>query len=82
MKKETNRTEIPMLMSAKDIQELGVSRAMAYQILNRNDIPVLKIGDRKMVKRDDFMTWLDLQILNPSVAESCDTDEQHRLVRA
>lgn len=77
MKKETNRTEIPMLMSAKDIQELGVSRAMAYQILNRNDIPVLKIGDRKMVKREDFMAWLDRQIVNSPVVESCDTYEQH-----
>lgn len=76
MKKETNRTEIPMLMSAKDIQEMGVSRAMAYQILNRNDIPVLKIGDRKMVKREDFMTWLDRQIVNVPVVESCGADEQ------
>lgn len=42
MKKETNRTEIPMLMSAKDIQELGVSRAMAYQILNRMTFQYLK----------------------------------------
>lgn len=56
--------EIPMLMSAKDIQKMGISRAMAYCILNRDDIPIVKIGDRKMVKREDFLKWLDEQIVN------------------
>lgn len=56
--------EIPMLMSAKDIQKMGISRAMAYQILNRTDIPILKIGERKLIKRDDFLTWLDSCIIN------------------
>lgn len=64
MKNNNEINEIPMLMSAKDIQKMGISRAMAYCILNRDDVPILKIGDRKMVKREDFLKWLDDQIVN------------------
>lgn len=63
MKKEKQAAEIPLLISAKDLQQMGISRAMSYQILNRNDIPVIRIGDRKMLKRDDFMRWLDKQTI-------------------
>lgn len=58
MKKE-EKTSFPLLLSAKDIQKMGISRAMSYQILNRSDLPVIKIGDRKMIKRDEFLAWLD-----------------------
>lgn len=58
MKKEP-KNELPLLLSAKDLQQMGLSRAMSYQILNRLDVPVIKIGDRKMVKRDEFLAWLD-----------------------
>ena len=61
MKKEKQTTEIPLLISAKDLQQMGISRAMSYQILNRSDIPIIKIGDRKMIKREEFLTWLDRQ---------------------
>ena len=58
MKKET-KNELPLLISAKDMQKMGISRAMSYQILNRADLPIIKIGERKMVKRDEFLAWLD-----------------------
>lgn len=58
MKKE-EKTGFPLLLSAKDLQKMGISRSMSYQILNRSDVPVIKIGDRKMIKRDEFLAWLD-----------------------
>lgn len=58
MKKE-EKVGFPLLLSAKDLQKMGLSRAMSYQILNREDLPVIKIGERKMVKRDEFLAWLD-----------------------
>lgn len=58
MKKE-EKTGFPLLLSAKDLQKMGLSRAMSYQILNRGDLPVIKIGERKMVKHDEFLAWLD-----------------------
>lgn len=58
----TNTTnETPMLMSVHDLQALGMGRSMAYKLLNRADVPVVKIGERKFVLRDKFMAWLEAQ---------------------
>lgn len=53
------KTSFPLLLSAKDLQKMGISRSMSYQILNRSDLSVIKIGERKMIKRDEFLAWLD-----------------------
>ncbi len=55
------REEFPLLMSAKDLQKVGVTKTMAYQLLNREDMPVVCIGGRKFVNRDKFFQWLDGQ---------------------
>ena len=39
--------EPPLMLSAKDIQKLGFSRALAYRFLNRADMPVVIVGGRK-----------------------------------
>ena len=54
-----SRDNLPMMLSANDIQTMGFTRAMAYNILNRNDVPVVKIGSRKFIQRDKFFDWLD-----------------------
>ena len=43
---------------ANDIQAMGFTRTMAYNILNREDVPVVKIGSRKFIQRDKFFDWL------------------------
>ena len=48
-----------MMLSANDIQTMGFTRTMAYNILNRDDVPVVKIGSRKFIQRDKFFDWLD-----------------------
>ena len=50
---------LPMMLSANDIQTMGFTRAMAYNILDRDDVPVVKIGSRKFIQRDKFLDWLD-----------------------
>ena len=50
---------LPMMLSANDIQTMGFTRAMAYNILDRDDVPVVKIGSRKFIQRDKFFDWLD-----------------------
>lgn len=50
--------EIPLAMSAKDIQALGFSRPLAYRFLNMADLPVIEIGGRKFMHRDLFFDWL------------------------
>ena len=54
-----SRETLPMLLSANDIQTLGFTRSLAYNILNRDDVPVVKIGSRKFIQRDKFFDWLD-----------------------
>ena len=54
-----SKETLPMMLSANDIQTMGFTRAMAYNILNRDDVPVVKIGSRKFIQRDKFFDWLD-----------------------
>ena len=49
------------VMTASDIQRMGMSRSMAYQLLNREDLPVVIIGGRKFMHRDLFLKWLEEQ---------------------
>ena len=48
----------PEILSAKDLQEMGFSRSMSYALFNREDIPVIRIGKRKFIRRDKFFEWL------------------------
>lgn len=61
LQRKTKYEELPLVMSAKDIQVLGFSRSLAYGLLNRADVPVIVIGGRKFVQRDRFFEWLDKQ---------------------
>ena len=47
------------LLSAKDLQTMGVGRGMAYSLLNRSDMPVVIIGGRKFMHKGLFMKWLE-----------------------
>lgn len=41
----SNREDMPMLLTANDLQAMGFRRAMVYKILNSADVPVVKIGN-------------------------------------
>ena len=52
--------ELPLVMNAKDIAGyLGISITSAYYVLNSKDFPVLKIGKRMLVTKDNFLNWLN-----------------------
>ena len=48
----------PEILSVKDLQDMGFSRSMSYALFNREDIPVIRIGKRKFIRREKFMEWL------------------------
>ena len=48
----------PEILSAKDLQDMGFSRSMAYALFNRVDVPVIHIGKRKFIRREKFLDWL------------------------
>lgn len=39
-------------------RSLGISRTSAYNAINRNEIPHLRVGGRIVIPRDRFKTWL------------------------
>ena len=54
--------DMPDVMDARHLaQALRISRASAYNLLNSDDFPTLRIGKRKLVMRDDLIAWLKSQ---------------------
>ena len=58
---EYEKTVEKVLLDAVSLQAFGLSRAMAYQLLNRQDLPVVAIGRRKFMHRELFLKWLERQ---------------------
>ena len=55
--------DMPDVMDARQFaQALQISRASAYNLLNSDGIPTLRIGKRKLVMRDDLIAWLKSRI--------------------
>ena len=57
----TDFEQLPCLMTAKDIQRLGFSRSISYQLLKRQDMPTICIGKKLFVQKDNFLQWLESQ---------------------
>ena len=55
---EDRKNGTPEILSAKDLQDMGFSRSMSYALFNREEIPVIRIGKRKFIRRERFMEWL------------------------
>lgn len=50
------------VLTAQDIAKiLKVSRATAYEIMDRIDFPTIRIGRNKRVMANEFMTWIQNQ---------------------
>ena len=55
------KNEFPEMMTAEDLQNFGFTRSMAYAFFNREDVPVIKIGKRKFIRKEKFFEWLEEQ---------------------
>ena len=55
------KNEFPEMMTAEDLQNFGFTRSMAYAFLNREDVPVIKIGKRKFIRKEKFYEWIEAQ---------------------
>lgn len=54
--------ETKTLLDAKDLMKLyGFSRVRAYEVLNNQTLPVIRLGRRVFVRRETFDKWLDAQ---------------------
>jgi excisionase family DNA binding protein len=54
------KKDFPIILTAVEIaQILGVSKRVAYEIMDTPGFPLIKIRRSKRVNRDDFFNWLD-----------------------
>ena len=59
--KYVNYDQLPLMLNAEDVQHvMNISRAMAYQLMHREDCPTIVIGKRMVVPRDKFLEWVEL----------------------
>lgn len=55
------KNEFLEMLTAEDLQNFGFTRSMAYAFLNREDVPVIRIGKRKFIRKEKFYEWLEEQ---------------------
>jgi excisionase family DNA binding protein len=48
-----------MLTVVEVMQILGVSKRVAYEIMEAKDFPLIRIRRSKRVNREDFFNWLE-----------------------
>ena len=60
--KFTNYDELPLFLSAKLVaQTLGVGRATAYELMNEEGFPAIRVGSRIVVPQEKFRQWVEQQ---------------------
>ena len=54
-----------MVMTVEEMgKELGISRATAYELVQRPDFPSFSIGRRVLISRDGLLKWIEKQYLS------------------
>ena len=52
--------ELPLFLNANTVaRTLGVSPASGYELLHEKDFPSLRIGNRIVVPKEQFIRWVD-----------------------
>ncbi|MCI8497612.1 MAG: helix-turn-helix domain-containing protein [Clostridiales bacterium] len=51
--------DIPYMVSARHMQHMGLSRNAVYAMFNRSDFPAIQYGNRRYIRKDRLLDWLD-----------------------
>ena len=52
--------ELPLFLNAETVAKvLGVSPSSGYELLHEKDFPTLKIGNRIVVPKEQFISWVN-----------------------
>lgn len=52
--------ELPLFSNAEMVaQVLGVSPSSGYELMHEPDFPVLRVGSRMVVGREQFLRWTE-----------------------
>ena len=53
-------SEIPLFLNAELVAKvLGVSPSSSYELMHEPGFPVVKIGNRMLVPKENFIRWVD-----------------------
>lgn len=51
--------DLPLFLNAAVVSRvLGISVAGSYELMHEKDFPVLRINNRMVVPKEDFITWI------------------------
>ena len=54
-----NYEELPLFLNSETVAKtLGVSPSSAYELMHEPDFPVLRIGNRMVVPKEQFIQWV------------------------
>ena len=57
--KESIYEELPLFLNAETVAKvLGVAPSTAYELMHEADFPTLKIGNRIVVPKEQFIAWV------------------------
>lgn len=52
--------ELPLFLNGKMVAKvLGVSVSTAYELMHEDGFPVLKVGNRMVVPKEKFISWVE-----------------------
>ena len=52
--------ELPLFLNAQTVAKvLGISPSSGYELLREKDFPSLRIGNRIVVPKDEFIRWVE-----------------------
>lgn len=52
--------ELPLFLNAETVAKvLGVSPSSGYELMHEKDFPTLKIGNRIVVPKEQFISWVN-----------------------
>ena len=55
----TNYDQLPLFLNANTVaQVLGVSPSSGYELMHEPGFPVLKVGSRMVVPKEQFIRWV------------------------
>ena len=59
-----NLDDLPVCLNVSDIVNiLGVSRTVAYKLVNSKGFPAIRVGEKRIViPRDKFIEWMYKQL--------------------
>ena len=51
--------ELPLMFNAETLAKvLGVAPSSAYELMHEKDFPTLKVGNRLVIPKEDFIAWV------------------------